>query len=239
EDLTEAIESNGNAYAIGAGFLVQGNAAKTVVKSFTAAGETTSFAAQPEATTVGFAAKLSYNTAGSADITVSAAGTEKPTGSVKLTIAGKSYTGALNSGKARIALGGLIAAGRYTAKVEYTSDNALEFQNSSITSTVSVAKATPAVALKLSKSKVKTSQKATGAVSVSIPGALKASAKGLKVTVYDGKKKVATATLNSSGKASVKLPKLKKGTHKIKVTVTSTSNTNEKTSSTKTLKVTK
>lgn len=238
-ELTDAIERQGNAYAIGAGFYADYRA-DTVVRSFTAAGETTTFAGEPARTSVSFSVKPVYNSAATATVRVSAPGTEgTPTGSVKLSIAGRSFTAALKNGTASVKLDRLINAGTYKTTVVFKSDAELAFQDSARSANVTVKKATPSIALKLSKSKVKTSQKAKAAVTVKIPGTLKATTSKFRVIVYDGKKRIKSATLSSSGRVSVTLPKLKKGTHKIKATVSTTSKTNAKSSTAKTLKVVK
>lgn len=182
--------------------------------------------------------KVAYNSAATATVTVTASGAT-PTGKVSFALSGKTYSANLANGKATVKLSTAAKAGKHSVKATYTSSDATQFAGSSGSTTLTVAKATPKVSAKLAKSKVKVGKKATVKVAVTVPGSLKAKASKLKVTVYDGKKKIKTATLNSSGKANVKLPKLKKGTHKIKVKVTGNGNLNAKTSATKKLKVIK
>ncbi|MFV0435559.1 MAG: Ig-like domain repeat protein [Leucobacter sp.] len=179
-----------------------------------------------------------YNGATTATVTVKGkSGT--PTGTVALKIDGKTYSATLKSGSAAIKLNTAVRAGSRAATATYTSNNAAKFKNSSGKATVKVAKATPKVSIKLTKTKVTTKQNATVQVSVTVPGSLKAKAAKAKVQVFDGSKRIKNVTTNSSGKVNVKLPKLKAGSHKIKVKVVGNSNLNAKNSSSKTLKVTK
>lgn len=179
--------------------------------------------------------KIVYNSNGKVTVTVKAKGTSaKPSGTAKVTINGKSYSGKVAAGKMTFKPSKLIPVGS-RAKVTFTSSDRNHFANSSTTVKLSVAKAAPKVAAKLAKSKVNTSAHAKVGVSVTIPGKLHAKAAKFTVKVYDGAKRVGAATLNSSGKAKVTLPKLKKGTHKITVKVLSTKNT--KSASSKTLKL--
>lgn len=168
---------------------------------------------------------LVYNSTAKATVTVSAKGTtQKPTGSVTVTIKGKSYSGTLVGGKLAFAPSALIPAGA-TAKIVYTSDDEKLFTSSTSTVKLAVAKATPKVKAKLSAAKVTTSARAKVSVSATIPGKLGARASKFTVQVFDGKKKIRTAKLSSSGTAKVTLPKLKKGTHKLTVKVLGTPNT--------------
>ncbi|MBO1900637.1 Ig-like domain repeat protein [Leucobacter weissii] len=198
--------------------------------------------AEPVAAATTTAVKLSkssakYNAANSATVTVAATGSaEQPTGAVRLRVAGQSYQANLSNGKATIRLNAAVRAGSHKATVAYTS-NAARFANSSGSATLRVTKATPKVSAKLVKSKVKTKQNARVRVTATIPGSLKAKAAKYTVQVFDGKKRIKTQKLSSAGKATVKLPKLKRGTHKIKVKLVSTANTVAKTSATRTLRV--
>ncbi|MFV0435383.1 MAG: Ig-like domain-containing protein [Leucobacter sp.] len=179
--------------------------------------------------------KPAYNQAVTATVKVSSA-KKTPTGTVALKINGKSYSGTLKSGAAKIKLNRAVAPGKRSVSVSYA--GAKGFKKSSATTSITVTKAKPSVSLKLSKSKVKTSQRATANVTVKLPGSLKGYAYG-KVTVYDGSKKIASKTLKASakGKVSVKLPKLKAGTHKIKVRMENGTVQSKRDSSAKTLKV--
>ncbi|MBO1901560.1 Ig-like domain repeat protein, partial [Leucobacter weissii] len=187
-------------------------------------------------TTVSFSPKrFAYNGAATATVRVSAdAGV--PVGNVSLRINGKTYSAKLANGQARIRLNAAVNPGKRAVTVSYA--GATGFEKSSARTTVTVTKAKPKVSVKLAKSKVKRTQRATARVTVSLPGSLKAKPSG-KVVIYDGKKRIATKTLKASanGKVSVKLPKLKRGTHKIKATILSNSKQSKATSSSTTLRV--
>ncbi|MFV0435381.1 MAG: Ig-like domain repeat protein [Leucobacter sp.] len=195
---------------------------------------------EPAATksAVSFGTKsFAYNKAATATVKVtSSEGT--PKGQVSLRINGKTYKAKLNSkGVAKVKLTKAVNPGKRKVTVSYAGADG--FEKSSASTTVTVTKATPKVSAKLAKSKVKTSQNATVKVAVTVPGSLKAKASQVKVEVFDGSKKIKTATLNKAGKANVKLPKLKQGTHKIRVKVAGNSKLKAKYSTYKTLKVVK
>lgn len=179
-------------------------------------------------------ATVKYNVANTATVTVSS-GTGTPAGKATVTVAGKSYTASLSEGKAVLNLGTLTKVGSYTAAVKFVSSDP-SFADSNTTATLKITKATPRVSAKLASSKVKTNKNAKLSVAVTIPGTLKAKAANYSVAVFDGKKKIKTARLNSAGKVNIKLPKLKAGTHKIKVSVVATANTNLVYSSTRSLR---
>jgi len=130
-----------------------------------------------------------------------------------------------------------LDAGRHTVTADYPGSESWFPISRSVTFTV--AKATPKVTAKLTKTKLRASKRARVAVAVTIPGTLKASAAKFSVRVYDGRKRIAAARLDGAGRASVKLPKLKKGSHRITVTVLATANTAAKTSASMRLRVTR
>jgi len=163
-----------------------------------------------------------YNTALTATVTMRGSGSAMiPTGQVTLAIDGRSYRAALVNGTARIPLTRAIAAGTRTATVAYTSSDTGIFKSSTGTARLTVGKAKPKAAVKLSKSRIRAGARATATVSVSVPGSLGAKASG-KVSIYDGKKRIATATVKN-GRAKIKLPALKRGTHRITAKLRTTS----------------
>ena len=184
---------------------------------------------------------LAYNAANSAIVTVKMEDDvpDTPTGEVSVTIAGKTYAATLKNGSAKIALSPAVKAGTHNVEASYSGAPG-KFASSSSSPAVKlkVAKTTPKVAIKLVKSKVKASKHAKLKVTVSIPGSLKTKASKYKVQIFDGAKMIKTTKLNTAGKISVTLPKIKKvAKHKIKVKVLSTASTTAKTSAKKTLTV--
>lgn len=155
-------------------------------------------------------------------------------GSVTVRGGGVSATATLSNGGASVALPATIAAGNQTLSVTYNGDSATS--SSTASSSLRVAKAKSATTLKLSKSKIKASQKGKATVTVKLSGAsVKATG---KVTLKAGSKTVGTGTVKN-GKVTVTLKKLKAGTYKIKAAFAGSSNISASTSKTTTLKVTK
>ncbi|MDM7855519.1 Ig-like domain repeat protein [Cellulomonas alba] len=112
--------------------------------------------------------------------------------------------------------------------------------------TTAVVKGSTSAVVKVAVAKAKASVKLTGLTTVKhtkhASVTVTVSATGVtptgKVVVKDGKKTIATHTL-SRGKATIKLPLLKTGSHKIVVTYTGSSTVAPATSAAKTLKVTR
>jgi hypothetical protein len=172
---------------------------------------------EPVATSVAatWPAALRYGTAASVGVTVTPeSGEAKPTGSVRLVLAGKTIATAPLSaaGTASLAVPRTLAPGARSLQVAY--DGAAEAFDPSVSAAkaFTVAKATPSKPV-LKVSKKPTAKKAgAAAVTVGTPAGLaKASGKG-SLSLVKGKtvKKVAVTVTN--GVASVKLPKLPKGT---------------------------
>lgn len=141
------------------------------------------------------------------------------------------------SGIATFALPKSLTAGKHTITATVTPGTG--FAASKASATVTVTKASSTTSLSLPKS-VKKSKQATATIKIGGTGLPAGYAPTGKVTVYDGAKKLKTVTLTSSAKGAVKvkLPKLKAGTHTIKVNYSG--NANLKSSKAwKTLKVTK
>ncbi|MBP1327089.1 hypothetical protein JOF28_002321 [Leucobacter exalbidus] len=196
-------------------------------------------AANATTTTVAFTpTTFGYNVAKTAKVTVkSARGSLVPAGSVAMKINGATYKAKLTGGKASIKLTKPANAGSRAVSVAYTSNVPAEFKNSTGSTKVKITKVAPKVTATFAKSRVTKKQNATVKVTVSVPGTLKAKASKVKVQVFDGSKKIKSATLNSQGKVNVKLPKLKAGSHKIKVKVVGNSNLKSKYSSVRKLTV--
>lgn len=141
------------------------------------------------------------------------------------------------SGSLKVALPRDAAVGKHTVTAKIAATDSTMGAEASRTFTVG--KAASTATLKVSPTKVKKSKRATVTVRVTVNGASQIAATG-KVTIYDGKKKLATGTLKASHKGTVKikLPKIKKkGTHKLKVTYAGNANISAKSSGTVKLKV--
>ena len=169
------------------------------------------------------AAKAAYGKKATVVATVSAKGVV-PTGKVTVrrgtTILGTATLprGAVVGGNGTVKVAVTIPAraltpGTYSLGLAYGGDG--HVQASSGTVRLTVTKATSTVTLKTAK-KGKTSKRAKATVTVKASGVTSLTG---KVTVYDGKKKLVKATLKASkhGKVTVKLPRLKKGKHKLTV----------------------
>jgi len=100
---------------------------------------------------------------------------------------------------------------------------------------VTVAKATPKVSVKLAKKTVKASQRARLTVTVRATGVTPTG----RVAVYAGSKKLVTKSLTAAhkGKRTITLPRLTWGSHKIQVRYLGSSTVAKKNSSRVTLKV--
>lgn len=186
------------------------------------------------------ASSFAYNSARTATVTVKATGTTaKPTGKAAVTIDGKTYNANIVAGKGSIKLSKPVRAGTRAISAKYTSNATTKFASSNGKGSVKITRAIPSVSFKLDKKTVTTKQNAKFKVTVKVPGTLKATASKVKVEVYAGSKKLKTATLNSAGRVNVTLPKMKAGTHKIKVKALGNSNIAAKSSAVQTLKVKK
>lgn len=124
-------------------------------------------------------------------------------------------TGNVVSGVARIRISGrALKPGSYAVRAAYLG-NGITAKASSPRRTVTIRKLTAKVGTKLPKS-VSKKKRAKLRVTVTERPNLFASPTGT-LRIYDGKKRILISKLSSSGKGkkSIRLPKLKKGTHKI------------------------
>jgi hypothetical protein len=118
----------------------------------------------------------------------------------------------VRNGKAKIDLGSL-AVGKQNLTFTFAGNEAVE--KASASKTITITKAKPTVKAKVLSKKVTPKTKAKVQVTVQVKGVTVSG----KVKVTSGKKTlVKSAKLSRSGKVTVNLPKLKKGTHKVKVT---------------------
>ncbi len=145
-------------------------------------------------------------------------------------------TGTAVNGTAEIVVPGTSwAIGANAIRAAYVG-NGVDGPMSTLSKTVTVAKATSAITISLPAT-VKATEQATLTATVTVAGI--ADVPG-ELWVYDGSKKIATWTLGAGdgGTKTDLLPKItKKGSHKIKVVYKGTANITGKTSSVKTLKV--
>ncbi|MBO1902847.1 Ig-like domain repeat protein [Leucobacter weissii] len=179
--------------------------------------------------------KLRYGSGTVATVTVRSE-QGSPSGRVTVRAGGKNYTGTLRNGTARIPLTRALQPGKRIVTAAYGGNE--RFEASTAKAGLRVLKAKPKVSVKLSKPRIKTSQRARATVSVRIPGAAKARPSGT-VVVLDGKKRIASKRLSvaANGKVSVRLPELKSGTRKIRVRILSTPRQESATSGARTLRV--
>lgn len=109
-------------------------------------------------------------------------------------------------------------AAKHGYKAVFTPTSVAAYKSSTATKSVTVAKATPTLALTLPAS-VSHTARATLTVTAKVANLTVSGT----VTIYDGTKKLGTAAVRS-GKATYRLPALKKGKHTIKVSYAATSN---------------
>ncbi|MBK7819832.1 MAG: Ig-like domain repeat protein [Tessaracoccus sp.] len=131
-----------------------------------------------------------------------------------------------------------LSAKTHTIKVTYAGN--ADVSSSSAEAKVTVAKASSKTSVKLSKSTIKASQRATATVKLTVSGAPKGYAPTGTVTIKDGSKKIAAVKVKASDKGTVKvkLPKLSAKTHTIEVSYAGSAEVAKSSTSAK-LKVTK
>ncbi len=144
--------------------------------------------------------------------TVTVAADPAATGGVEVEVAGRTVSGTLTGGTATVTLPAALPVGTHLVTARYA--GTAKVAPSAATATLKVAKAAPSVTVKLPKKKVKPGKRAK--VKVAVGGVVPT---GGTVLVYDGGKVVATAKLTAAGKVTVKLPKLSRGKHKLRVYV--------------------
>ncbi|WP_110206699.1 Ig-like domain repeat protein [Nocardioides daejeonensis] len=183
------------------GVAYQGSVSAPVAVTVKAAAQVAAVVA-PVSTSYGKAAKVTVTVTGAAG---------EVTGQVTATAGGKKVTGSLASGTATLTLPADVAVGTQTVAVAYAGN--ATYGTGTATAELAVSKGITSLKSAFAK-KIKKNKKASGKVTVTIPGsALKASG---KVTVKEGKKVLGTGTLKA-GVAKVTLKSLKKGKHKLTV----------------------
>jgi Asp-tRNA(Asn)/Glu-tRNA(Gln) amidotransferase A subunit family amidase len=146
-----------------------------------------------------------YGSSTTARVTVSS--DNAVNGTVSLSLAGRTVTGTLSQGVATVRLPADLPVGTHLVTATFTGSTTVS--RSAATAILKVAKAAPKVGASLPKRSVKASQRAKLKLTVSAPAT---------VLVYDRSKVIATVTLKA-GTSTVKLPKLAKGTHKLRAYV--------------------
>lgn len=180
-----------------AGAAVQGTFAPALAWSGPAAS-VTSLSLASTATTYGRAATA----------TVSVAADPAATGTVSVAVAGRTVTGTLAGGTARIALPTTVPVGTHLVTATY--GGSATVAGSAATATLRVTRVAPAVSVRLVKKKIKAGQKARLRVTHAAPGPVTA-------LVYDGPKVLRTVKVSRTG--TVVLPRLARGRHKIRLYV--------------------
>ncbi|NKX92374.1 family 43 glycosylhydrolase [Sanguibacter hominis ATCC BAA-789] len=172
--------------------------------------------------------RVSFGKAASVRVRVSGAG-GVPSGQVRV-LDGARVVGSatLKQGGATVRLVKDVAVGRRSLTVSYGGD--ARFAGSSDVVVLEVVKASSKVSVKVAPKKVTARSKATLAVSVTSVGS-RAGTVGVKVTSkVKGKNRTVvtrSVSVGANGKASVKLPRLGKGTYKVTVTFGGSSSANK------------
>ena len=201
------------------------------------AATTVTLASKPTAAlTLSAPTPLTYGAARTTTVGLKIDGTARA-GTVTLSQGSWSKTFSVPAGGLKVALPRDAGVGRHTVTaVVEASDSSTGAETSR---TFTVVKAASSAGLKVSPSKVKKSKRATATIKVAVTGAPQVNATG-KITIYDGSKKLTSATLNAGHRGTLKvtLPKIsKKGTHKLKASYAGNANISAKTSGTVKLKV--
>lgn len=144
--------------------------------------------------------------------TVSVASDPAATGAVSVEVAGRTVRGTLSGGTVTLTLPSTIPVGTHLVTATYA--GVTKVAGSSATATLKVAKAAPTVKVALSRKTITVRQRAVLKVSV-----LGVKPSGGTVLVYDGTRVVRTVTLASTGRATITLPRLSRGTHRLRAYV--------------------
>ncbi|XBB67666.1 HtaA domain-containing protein [Nocardioides sp. WV_118_6] len=168
-------------------------------------------------TTVALAsAKVAYGRAPVATVRVADADGAPVAGRVTLTVGGRQVGATLAAGTARVSLPANLRPGSLQVAARY--DGADGVLASSAATTLTVTRVRPVVTARLAKKQVRPSARAVVRVTARIPGANGVPATG-QVVVRERGKVIAVATLrkDASGKVVVRLPRLKRGVHHLRV----------------------
>lgn len=176
---------------------------------------------------------VSFGAKTSMAITVSSDSTT-PTGTVTVKDGAKTVAqSALRDGKATVQVGAGLAAGKHNLSVSYGGD--FSAATSSATTQLTVTKARTVTSLSIKHSTIKRHSRAKVTVTVKVPGTTTGAAG--KVRIMAGSKTVSTLSVKAGRSATVKLPVLKPGRHKLRAVFTGSGNLKGSSSSSKSLKV--
>lgn len=151
-----------------------------------------------------------YGKATTATVTVTA--DPAATGAVEVEVAGQTVRGTLAAGTAQLTLPATLPVGTHLVTARYA--GSAEVAASAATATLKVARAAPKVVAKLKKKKVTPRQR--GRLQVTVTGV---PATGATVLVQDRGRIIRTAQVTANGKVTVKLPRLDRGRHPLRVYV--------------------
>lgn len=141
-----------------------------------------------------------------------------PTGPVTVTVGGRSLTGILTAGRATVRLPADLAPRRHTVTASYAGAGLVS--SSSDTAALTVAKAKPRLALTLAEKTVKSKQRASVKVTLTLPGV--SLAPTAKVVVRAGGRTLVTRTVAAGRTVTLKLPRLARGSYRLKASSSAT-----------------
>lgn len=166
----------------------------------------------PVPSTVGLQLDSTSVTAGTGTVArITVAADLAPTGTVELAVGGRTLTAPLTNGATTVALPGDLPLGGHLVTVRYAGNG--KVSGSAATASLVVRYARPDVGVALKKATVKERQRARLTVTVTGSAALPTAT----AIVYDGRKPLTSVSVGATGTATAKLPKLKKGKHRLTV----------------------
>lgn len=174
-----------------------------------------------------------YGTPATATVTVAAA-EASPSGDVSVVAGGRTLTGTLVDGVATVALPAGLAPGQQVVTASYAGQDGVTASEGS--ATLTVARAVSKVTLALAKSTIKPSQRATVTVRVTLPGTTTVTPK-TTIVVRKGGTTLVSRAMVVGRTLTFKLPRLTKGSYRIKVVATATALLAGSTSAVKVLRV--
>ncbi|GAA4735232.1 hypothetical protein GCM10023350_18740 [Nocardioides endophyticus] len=161
-----------------------------------------------------------YGTATTATVAVTAPDTN-PTGPVSVVVGGRTLTGTLDGGRATLRLPADLTPGQQAVRASYAGADGVTASTG--TATLTVAKATPRIRLALVKKRVARSKRAKVTVRVDVPGAT-GIAPAAKVVIKVGQRTLVTkrVIVGVTGTVTLSLPRLARGSHRLRATIGAT-----------------